>query len=120
MKAQWRTRLLALAAVLNLTCLDAIPPGLATESPAVERMTGTVCAVDLGARTLDLMTGVGHALRVRRVLLPPRLEIRAAADSVAPALTRGCVIRVECGRAAGAMVASTVTVLRLPSHGVKP
>ena len=40
-----------------------------------ERVTATVRAVDLEHRSLDLLTGVGYALRIRRVEVPAGLAV---------------------------------------------
>ena len=95
-------------------------PSSAATAPAsqVERLTATVRAVDVGSRTLDLLTGVGHALRVRRVHLPPELKVEAGrAESAASALTPGCVVRVECRRTPSGTVASSVVLIQRPGGG---
>jgi hypothetical protein len=108
---------------------EAAPPAIATSfdtaAAPTEHMVGTVKAVDPRAGTLLLVTGVGHALRVVRVTIPPGLAVRSAAQSP-PALEPGCIVQVECGHAAGtrlasaSRVASSVTVLRLPLRGRTP
>ena len=89
------------------------PASVPGASATVERLTGMVSAFDPGARTVDLVTGVGHALRVRRVTLAPDVEVKAGDAPARPeALTPGCIVRLECGHTRAGMVASRVTLLR--------
>lgn len=86
-----------------------------------ERFEATVKAVDLSGGTLDLFTGVGLTLRIRRVHLPAPLRVKGAApESAAAVLTRGCIVRVECHPSAAGEVASTVELLRAAPRAVKP
>src|SRR5882672_4331169 len=70
MRREARMMLFALA-----TTTAAALAGTSTTAPAqppppavhYENLTGTVVAIDLRARRLDLLTGVGHALRLRRI-----------------------------------------------------
>lgn len=105
-----------------VTASGTAPPGPAQgASVPSERLTATVSAFDLEKRTVDLVTGVGHALRIRRVHLPPGLKVQVGkTDSALSVLTPGCLVRVECGHARGEMVASTVTLLRAPTQGRTP
>ena len=96
-------------------------PGAAQGPPRMERLVATVKAVDLGAGTLDLVTGVGLALRIHRVHLPAPLRVKGAApESAAVALTRGCIVRVECHETTAGTYASTVELVRAAPRGVKP
>jgi hypothetical protein len=89
---------------------------VAPPAASMERMAGTVRAVDSRAHTLVLMTGVGYALRVVRITVPPGVAIRGSASGP-PTLEPGCIVRVECQHAGAARaesaprVASAVTVL---------
>ena len=87
---------------------------------SLERLTGTVRTVDPRTHTVVLLTGVGHALRVVRVVVSPGLGIAGAPDSAAARLTPGCIVRIECRRVAAGMVASTVSLVRPAPRGVKP
>jgi hypothetical protein len=100
----------------------------ATETPAgargpatMERFVATVKAVDLSRGTIDLVTGVGLSLRIHRVHLPTPLKVKGAApESAAAALTRGCIVRVECHATSAGTYASTVELVRPALRGVKP
>jgi len=115
----WQALLLA-----TLTPAALHTPAAATQhSPAagMERLTATVQAVDLEHRTFDLITGVGHALRIRRVSWSPPLEVTGPTPgSHAAALTPGCIVRVECRTTSAGLVASRVEVLRAAPRRTKP
>ena len=88
---------------------------------AVERLTATVKAVDIRGGTLDLITGVGLALRTKRVQLPTPLKVKGAApESAAVVLAPGCIVRVECNSTPAGTVASTVELLRAAPRGMNP
>lgn len=59
-------------------------------------MTGTVRAVDTKARTLDVITGVGHAVRLVRMRVAPACKIEVA-GAAAPlgSVKPGHVVRIE-------------------------
>ena len=96
-------------------------PGASQGPPRMERLVATVKAVDLSAGTLDLVTGVGLSLRIHRVHLPAPLRVKGAApESSSAALTRGCIMRVECHETTVGTYASTVELLRAAPRGVKP
>ena len=106
--------------------LTVTPDTVVTRQAApMERMVGTVRAVDSRAHTLVLMTGVGHALRVVRITIPPGVTIRGSGSNP-PALEPGCIVRVECPHARAARaesaprVATAVTVLRLAPRSRTP
>lgn len=85
------------------------------------RLAGTVVAVDHRARTLELLTGVGHALRVTRVHMPAELGIRArGGEAQLTALTPGCIVRVECKSAGKGTEASSVELLQAPPSSHMP
>ena len=99
-------------------------PAQATQHPpaaGIERLTATVQAVNLEGHTFDLITGVGHALRIRRVSWSPPLRVTGPAPrSDAAALTPGCIVRVECRTTSAGLVASKVEVLRAAPRRTKP
>ena len=104
---------------------DAPPGGTAAAArgaPArMERFVATVKAVDLSGGTLDLVTGMGLALRIHRVHLPTPLRVKGAApESAAAVLTRGCIVSVECHVTTTGTYASTVELMRAAPRGVKP
>jgi hypothetical protein len=88
----------------------AAPDTVATQQTApMERVVGTVRSFDSRAHTLVVMTGVGYAVRVVRITLPPNVTIRGSAPDP-PALEPGCIVRIECTRAGAARAASTPRV----------
>jgi hypothetical protein len=125
---------IAIAAALAWGCTIAVSPARAPAdsradsvrragamaTPAgTERLTGTVFAVDTGARTFDLVTGVGYALRVRRIHLPPErnADVRHAATAQPQP---GSVVRVELRQTARGAFASTVEVIQIPPREETP
>jgi len=87
----------------------------------MEQFAATVTSVDLKGGTLDLVTGVGLALRIHRVHLPSPLRVKGAApESAAAVLSRGCIVRVECHLTTTGTYASTVELLQAAPRGVKP
>jgi hypothetical protein len=85
------------------------------------QLTGTIVAVDHRSRSLELLTGVGHALRVTRVHLPVALGIRArGGETPLAALTPGCIVRVACRSAASGTEASSIELLQPPEPSRSP
>jgi hypothetical protein len=107
-------------AVVILCCTYpgfAQPPSPAAGSggPA---LTATVRSVDARARTLELVTGVGHALRVVKLAFDERTEVKSAAGTASLAqLKPGDLIRVEYTKDAGVNTAKTIEVLPRPDAG---
>ena len=97
----------------------AAPSEAHEESGRTQRFTGTVRSV--GTKTVDLLTGVGHALRVRHIELPPglRVNVRGVA-AMAPVLTPGCIVRVEVRRTRAGMVASSIELLQATTKEGRP
>src|SRR5689334_312807 len=84
-------------------------PPLAHAATGVERLTATVHAVDARAGTVDLVTGVGMALRMRRVHLPARLMVKVdRTEAPVSVLTPGCIVRMDCQHGPGGTIAYTV------------
>ena len=111
---------LAAAAMVALECTALAAQPAAPRTAASLEWRGTVIASDARGRTIDLLTGVGHSLRVRRVHLPAGVRIKyRGADAKFSALTRGCVVRVECNVTPSRAVASTVELLE-PAPAGKP
>jgi hypothetical protein len=122
-----RTAILVVAGWALLVALtSARGPARGANAPAsavasTERLMGTVTAVDTRARTLDLLTGVGYALRIRRVHLPPDLKLEAQRPATTvPALAPGSIVRVEFRQTASGAVATTVEVLQNPPRKEQP
>jgi hypothetical protein len=83
-------------------------PAAAQQSPH-DSVQGAVRAVDARARTMEVTTGVGMALRVVRLRVPPETRITAAGAPLAFALLRpGDIIRVSFGWRAGGSVAYAI------------
>ena len=103
---------IAAACALSSAAATAQPaPGAATVRN--ESITGTICRIDSRAGTFDLLTGVGHSVRVRRVRFSADLKVKArSAEAGIAALVPGAVCRVDCEVAASAATAIGVEVLR--------
>ena len=113
--------LLMVAALITFKALGAAPASDSTPAASPERLTATVNAVDSRAGTIDLLTGVGHALRIVRIHVPRRLEMRDV-HGAAPlsGLTPGSIVYVEYQRTRDGMVASTVELRESRPRGAKP
>jgi hypothetical protein len=82
------------------------------------RVTGTVVAADARAGTFDLMTGVGYALRIRRVRLLPAPALTGRAPAARPTPAPGSIVRVALRQVMGDAIADTVVVVEPPPHAV--
>ena len=83
-----------------------------------ERLIGTVIAVDAKARSFDLLTGVGYALRVRRVLLSATTDVTLRSAEVPLArLAPGSIVRVDCRTTGNVSTASKAEILQPPARG---
>ena len=101
------TRTAALAALLLLPLLasaaaDRRAPA-ATQAAATYTYQGTVHTVDPKTSSLDLITGVGMALRL--------VHMRALPATPLPDLKPGDVVRVDCHRTAAGLVADRIQKL---------
>src|SRR5262245_12363829 len=85
----------------------------ASAPPAyAEHVSGLVKAVDAHARTFDLLTGVGYALRMRRVQWSPQTRISTRGTALDFShLTPGCVVRTTCHHVNATALADTVEIL---------
>ena len=78
-------------------------------------------AVDAQARTLELVTGVGYALRVVKLTLEDRAEVKTPAGLAPPAqLKPGDRVRVEYTKSADGNTATAIEVLPPPEAGGAP
>ena len=83
------------------------PPQSAQGTP--EGLTATVRALDTRAQTLDVITGVGHALRLMRVQVGPGCEIRVAgAAAQLRDLKPGNIVRIQYRKTPSAMMAERI------------
>jgi len=93
------TLLLVLASTLL-----AVAVGRQPEHPSVQ---GTVHAIQPKSGSLDLVTGVGMALRVVRVTAPTAARLAPAGASLS-ALKRGDIVRVQCHYSGNQLVADRI------------
>jgi hypothetical protein len=107
------------AGVVSSTAASAQPAPAPAAAP-YQVVTGTICRVDARAGTYDLVTGVGHALRIHRFRLAAGVAVsgRGAQGGVA-ALIPGAICRLECRTEPVVTVASKVEVLE-PAPGQRP
>lgn len=87
------------------------PPAAPTTSHDTVR--GAIRAIDVGARTLDVTTGVGYALRVLRLQVPPTAPITAREDGQREPiqlseLKLGDVVRAAFGGQPSRFIAYTI------------
>jgi len=76
-----------------------------------QTVTGTISKVDSRAGTFDLLTAVGHSIRVRHIRYAPGLKVMARrAEAGTAALVPGAVCRVECEVAASGATATATGV----------
>jgi hypothetical protein len=118
---------------LLFVSLFAVPFSLAaTQQPTAPQPTtvphdsvrGAVRAIDVRARTVDVSTGVGYALRVVRLLVPATVPItdRAGDQSASIKLAElklGDVIRARFGGQAAPFVAYTIERVGRMETGVQ-
>ena len=88
----------------------------AAPQPAVPyTYQGTVHSVQAKTGTLELITGVGHALRLVRMSVPTGVRVAGTAAAGASGgvmgVQPGDVVRVVCHRAGGRLVADKVEKL---------
>ena|SRR5437870_5740363 len=107
------TRTAALAAILLLPLVTSAPADHrrlhAAQAVPTYTYQGTVHAVNSKAGSLELITGVGMALRLVRMSMAP--AARPALAQVKP----GDVVRAECRRTEAGLVADRVEKLKVAS-----
>jgi hypothetical protein len=88
--------------------------------PAVaahETVTGTICRIEAQTGAIDLLTGVGHVVRIRRVFYSPDVKVISNRKEVgAAALALGVVCRVDCEMSSSGSAATAVEIVR-PAPG---
>ena len=88
------------------------PAAAGSQLGATYRYDGTVHTVRSEPGSLDLITGVGPALRMIHMTVPPSASLEAAGKRVALTdLKPGDVIHAECRLTAQGMVAEAIRVL---------
>ena len=81
-------------------------------------LTATLRSVDAKARTLEVVTGVGPALRVVKFSCGERVLVKTAGGNAPLAqLKPGDLVRVEYAKGAEGNVASTIEALAWPAAG---
>lgn len=117
----YRTALLFVAVLVSLcapTRLSAQQPN----QPAVphDSVRGAIRAIDVRARTLDVSTGVGYALRVVRLQLPASVTIKDREQAISLGeLKLGDVVHAQFGGQAAPFVIYTIERVGSMAAGVK-
>jgi hypothetical protein len=111
-----------LATILTLAgILAGTDPGFAqpaSPSSGSTTLTATVRSVDAQARVLEVVTGVGYALRVVKLAFPRPAELKTTRGSAPMAqLKPGDLVRVEYVKTADANNATKIEVLPAPEAG---
>ncbi len=106
MKRITSAALVLLALVPLLTTLDTVA---AQQQPAYISIQGTIQSLQPKSGSLDVVTGVGMALRIVHLTAPPSVQI-AGGGAGAPlsALKRGDIVRVQCHRSGAQLVADRI------------
>lgn len=80
-----------------------------------DSLTATVAAVDTQARTLEVITGVGHALAAVRLEIPPacRIMVGGARRQLAD-LRPGDIVRIQYRKLGERDVAENIETVELP------
>ncbi len=121
-------KLSAFAAATGVICFfvgasrAAQPPSQTSQAPSAEAqsLTATVGAVDTKARTLEMITGVGHALWVVRMQVEPTCHITVAGTAGQLGdLKRGNIVRIQYRKAAERNLAEYIETVRLAHPGDK-
>lgn len=88
------------------------------QSVAANSLTVTITAVDTESRSLDVITGVGHALRSVRIHLDPacRIMVAGAAGQLRD-LERGDVVCIEYRKTTQGNMASAIETVRPTPNG---
>src|SRR5947207_2752829 len=96
-------------------------PGGVGSQPASYVYQGTVRAVQPKTGSLELITGVGFALRLARIEITPATRIASAGATVALGhLVPGDIVRALCRRVNDRVVADTIEKVSLPAPGRVP
>jgi len=108
---------LSFAVFLSGGAASAAPPSAAATPAPVPpaTLTATVRSVDAQARTLEVVTGVGHALRVVKISWKEAPTVKAAAGAGMAQLKPGDLVRVEYAKAPEGNVVRTIELLPRPA-----
>lgn len=108
---------LSLVSTLGMLCMLVAAPGALASLPQTpqeiqatpEGLTATVHSVDAKANTLDVITGVGHALRLVRVQVGPQCQIRVAGTlAKLDDVKAGSIVRIQYRKTPGGMLADKI------------
>lgn len=119
------TRLLPLVCLLgvliSVSAAVASPPQTSAGSqPPAEDVTATVRALDTKAYTLDVLTGVGHAVRLLRVRVAPECQIKVAgAAAKLGDLKAGSIVRMQYRKTPAGMLAEKIETVAVEAVAVK-
>ena len=108
--------LIAVAGVLGcvLSFTGALAQPASRTTPVV--VTGTICRIDTGTGTLELLMGVGHAIRLERIRFQASVPVKSRGKSAAlSSLAPGAVCRVECSLVDAHETATAVEVITPPA-----
>ena len=113
-----RTLAPVLAIFLAAAAPDAAFAVPATPAAMQDTLLGTVRAVDYDTQTVEVLTGVGLALRVERVLVQPDVPVSIEGREVPLAdLRRGQIVRVVYRETVEGKVAASLEVVARPDAG---
>jgi len=96
-----------LGTILLLALASAFLAAAVERQPAPPLVQGTIHAIQPKTESLDLVTGVGMALRVVHVMIPLTERI-APAGAQLSSLKRGDVVRVQCHYSGKQLVADRI------------
>ena len=109
-----------LALLSGLALSLASHPALAQQS-VHDSVVGAVQALDTNARTLEVTTGVGMALRSVRLAVPPTIPVKSSGTTVAlEQLHAGDIVKVTYGGPIGAFIAYSIERLGRMDAGRAP
>ena len=106
--------------VLAVVLAGALLVRAATAQPAAQHttITGTIWRVDARTGAFDLLTGVGHVVRVTRVVYAAGVQVTAKGKEVGmSALVPGAVCHVDCeGSPSGPAATRVELILPAPAR----
>lgn len=81
-------------------------------------VTGTVCRIDTRAGAIDLLTAVGHAVRIQHVVYSPGIKVMSGPAEVGmSAIIPGTVCRIDCDVSGSRTTATGVVILQPAPRG---
>lgn len=94
---------------MNRIAIAALCSLFTTQQPAQHTLQGAVRVVDVRSRAIEVTTGVGLALRVTRLQVPPDTRVSAAGAALPLGQLRpGDIVRVSYGARGEGYVAYTI------------